>query len=123
MAGHAHALVDARRCRGRADRTGLLDVVGTVRDGAATEMVALMLAGKPLALRRAGDVHPLAGREQIRLQCLADLVAGVGLEPDLAHVAMGGDPGLLEMSGRGLGELFVFDLAETELDRTVAIFL
>src|SRR5439155_20719655 len=38
-AGHLHALEDARRIGRGADRAGLADVVRTVRDGAAGEVV------------------------------------------------------------------------------------
>ena len=92
--------------------------------GTAAEVMALVLAGKPLALRGARDVDPLTGREKIGLERLAHFVAGgVRLEADLAHVTMGADPGLLEVSGGGLGEFLLLDPSETKLHRAVAVLL
>src|SRR5712691_4746205 len=114
---HAHPLVDARGRRGGADRAGLLDVVRAVRDRAAAEVMALVLAGKPLAFRGAGDVDPFAGGKEVGLERLADFIGGsIGLEANLANMAMGGNPSLLEVPGGGLGERLLLDVTETELD-------
>src|SRR5205807_7472071 len=84
---------------------------------------SLVLPGETLAFGRPGDVHQFAGRKEISLQRLADFIAGVGLETDLAHVAMGGDPGLLEVAGVRLVELLLLRLKKAQLDRAIAIFL
>src|SRR5690349_20502080 len=74
VAGHPLALDDARRVGARADRAGLPMARVAVRGGATAEAVAVDYALKASALRGAGDLDPLAGRENVHL----DLGAGRG---------------------------------------------
>ena len=61
--------------------------VGAVGLGTALEVVTLDGAREALALGHARDVDALAGLEQAHVEGLADLVGGVVLDHELAHVA------------------------------------
>src|SRR5688572_32812418 len=74
------ALDDARRIRAGSDGAGTAMLRVAVCARAAADPPTLHHALEPATLRRAGDLHDLAGLEDVHLDGVADLVLdGVGL--------------------------------------------
>src|SRR5262249_44245511 len=116
----ANSLENARWGGGGADRSRRADVMRAVGLGAALEVVALDRALEALALRSSGHLDPIAGRERLdgnRLadQELTDLVA------KLREVSMRRGVGLLQVPELGLGQRLLLARPERKLHGLVAV--
>src|SRR5690606_9160866 len=120
--GHPHALEDATRGRGPADRARLAVVaVLTVGRTDTGEVVALHDTSGALALGGRGDVDLRARLEHLSGDLLAQLVAGRIRGAQLDQVTARRDAGLLEVARVRLVDLAGIDLAEADLDGGVAV--
>src|SRR5437762_2321326 len=122
-ARQALALDDARRIRGRADRSRLPAHRGSVRSVAAPELVTLDDAREAASLGRALHVHVLAFLEHRDVERLAERVGGHVRDSELPEVARRREVALLELPEHGLREATLLVRAETELERGVAVAL
>src|ERR1051325_186043 len=120
LSRHPHALEHPRRV-GRTDGARLADVHRAVALGAPAELVALDESLEALAHAGARDIDELPGREQVGLELLTGLDAGV--VADLDDVPLRIDAGLLELPGSGVGELALLDGPEGDPDGAVAVLL
>src|SRR6476646_1459124 len=119
-AGHLDALADARRCRGRADRAGLADVVRAVRARAGAEVVALDGALEALADADAGDLDLVARLEDLDGDRLA-FARAVDATAELDELAVRADLELRQMAELALRQLALGDFVERELHGVVAV--
>ncbi len=85
--------------------------------GAAAEAVALHSAGEALALRYPGNIHEIAGAEELGAYLLAHLPLRCVIDRELAQVAEVAQP--LQMTLQRL--IHPLGHAETELDGAVAV--
>src|SRR6266550_4389983 len=120
-AGHLDALEHARRCRRRADRARLADVVRAVRHRPAREVVPLDRALEALADADPGDLHLVPGLERLDGHRLAD--HGFRGSAELDEVPVRLDAVLLQVPELALRELPLRDRVERELDGLVAVLL
>src|SRR4029079_9938779 len=116
LPGHLHALEHAGWSGARADRTGraVLLVVALAR-ALTFEVVALHHAGEALALRDAGDVDALAGREDVGADDLADGVRREVVDAQLGEVLARRGAVLLQVAELGLREPLLLRGAERDL--------
>ena len=106
LAGHPHPLEHPAREGARTDRARRPVVLVVAVAGAlALEVVALHRAGEALAPADRGDVDLGAGGDGVDGDLLADLVAVDRVEAQLDQALAGGDVGLGEVAGLGLGQL------------------
>src|SRR5919107_3819881 len=117
---HLDAFEHARRCRRRADRAGLADVVRAVRLRAAVELVPLDRSGEALAVGDAAHLDLLAGLEDLDGDVLADDELTLSAELEQVPVRTV-DVVLLEVTELGLGDLALGHLVVRDLHGVVAV--
>src|SRR6185503_19433744 len=103
VAGHAHALDDARRERRGANRARRPVEHRSVRGAAAGEVMTLDHALEALAAAGADDVHALPVGEDADVDLVAQLRRlAARFHAHFTPHARGSGTGLLEVAGRGL---------------------